>query len=92
MMVDLKSIKDFTDIVEFTYLGCDYKKDSRAKESLNKTLETAYKAVYRQEASYKRQWKSDNISWDSETFFVLTASGKLLCFTNSEWGGALAAK
>lgn len=86
-MNDLREITDFTNVLAFTDNGYVFKKDSHACKSLNKTLETEYKSVYRQSDQIKNKWKTDNISWDSEQFHVVTAKGKLLSFYNSEWGG-----
>jgi len=63
-----------------------YKKDNRACKSLNSTLETNYKAVYRTEFYYGKQWKRNDIDWGGEVFYVVTGKNRLLTFTNSEWG------
>lgn len=86
-MKTLSEIKDFTDVLEFTDGYSTYVKDNRARASLNKTLETNYKAVYRHNDVYKRQWRQNDIDWDGEKFYVVTTSGKVLEFINSEWGG-----
>jgi hypothetical protein len=89
----MKSYEDFikeptSDLVEFRhqYMGV-FKKDNRARQSLNNTLETKYIAVFRNENKYKHQWKKDDIDWDGETFYIVTAKGRVLEHTNSEWGG-----
>lgn len=86
-------LKNPQDVQEFrhVYDGV-YKKDNRARQSLNNTLETNYVAVYRNENKYKDQWKKDHIDWDGETFHIVTASGKILHHMNSEWGGIGVAK
>lgn len=87
-MQNLKDIKDFTDVLEFSVdFGGIFKKDNRARTSLNKTLETNYRAVFRSEKVYKTQWKSGSIDWSGEKFYVITEKGKILRFSNSEWGG-----
>lgn len=87
-MKDLKDIKDFTDVLEFSVdFGGIFKKDNRARASLNKTLETNYRAVFRHESVYKDQWKSGGINWSGEDFYALTEKGRILHFSNSEWGG-----
>lgn len=78
-------IKDFTDVLEFTDGYYKFKKDNRARATLNKVLETNYKAVYRQETCYKDQWNAGNIDFSGETFYVLTERGRLIEFKNSEW-------
>ncbi|MNQ25268.1 hypothetical protein D3C85_384830 [compost metagenome] len=84
-MIQLKDIKDFTDVLEFSADYYVYKKDNRARSSLNKTLETNYKAVYRKETSYKSQWKQNDIDFSGETFYVITEKGRILRFGKSEW-------
>ena len=84
-MKNYKEIEDFTDVLEFTDGYYKFKKDNRARASLNKTLETNYKAVYRQDTSYKTQWKAEDVNWSCETFFAVTEKGRLIEFKNSEW-------
>lgn len=85
-MIQLKDITDFTDILEFSAdYGTTYKKDNRARASLNKTLETNYKAVYRKDTDFKSQWRKDNLDFSGECFYVVTEKGRLLKFINSEW-------
>lgn len=86
-------LKNPDDVWEFRhqYSGV-YKKDNRARQSLNNTLETNYVAVYRNENKYKDQWKRNCIDWDGEVFYIVTASGKILQLMNSEWGGVGVAK
>lgn len=62
-----------------------YKLDTRAKYSLNKTLDTEFVAVYREEEHYNRQWKADDLSWDTEHVLLVTKRGKVICMFNSEW-------
>ncbi|MNN87586.1 hypothetical protein D3C81_2051600 [compost metagenome] len=63
-----------------------YKKDNPARDSLNATLETNYVSVFRHEEYYKSQWKKDNINLSGDEFYIVTAKGKILHHTNSEWG------
>ena len=87
-MQNLKDIKDFADVLEFSVdFGGIFKKDNRARTSLNKTLETNYRAVFRGEKVYKEQWKSGSIDWSGEDFYAITEKGRVLYFSNSEWGG-----
>jgi len=81
-------LKSPQDVLEFkhNFYGI-FKKDNRARESLNKTLETKYKAVYRKDTEYRKQWRFEGINWSGETFFILTEKGRILEHTNSEWGG-----
>jgi hypothetical protein len=85
MMQTFTEIKDFTDVLEFTDGYYKFKKDNRARASLNKTLETNYKAVYRQDTCYKDQWKNECIDFSGETFYVVTENGRLIEFKNSVW-------
>lgn len=86
-------IKNPGDVVEFKHAYGVFKKDNRARASLNKTLETSYKAVYRLESKYKNsQWSADDLDLSGEEFYVITSTGKILHHTNSEWGGIGIAK
>ena len=63
-----------------------FKKDTRAKNSLNKLLNTDFKAVYRQEGNYKKfQWKHNKIDCCGEKFYVVTSKDKVVEMFNSEW-------
>ncbi len=85
---DFLTTTDPQEIHEFKHTCGVFKKDNRARASLNKTLETTYKAVYRLESKYKSsQWSADDIDLSGEDFYIVTASGKILSHTNSEWGG-----
>lgn len=81
--------EDKTEIHNFFYYGDEFVKCNKAKRALNKTLETDYKAVYRKKSTIKNagDWKVDDVDWDGEEFFVITAADRVLMFTNSEWGG-----
>ena len=86
-------LKNPEDVWEFRTQYCGvFKKDNRARQSLNNTLEANYVAVYRHENKYKDQWKKDKIDWDGETFYIVTAKGRILHHMNSEWGGIGVAK
>lgn len=83
-------ISDFSEVNEFgvEYYRQRWIRDAVALAALNETLETNFQMVFREEDYFSRhQWKPYDIDWDAEHFFVVTASGKLLQFTNSEWGG-----
>lgn len=86
---------DKAQVSAFIFYDDEFVKCSKAKKALNKTLETNYRAVYRlrrhvKDANY--DWKEGDIDWDGEKFFAVTASGKVLSFINSEWGGVEFAK
>lgn len=85
-MKSLKEIKDWSDVLEFKdEYGQIFKKDNRARASLNKTLDTNFKAVFRNQFAYSEQWKAGDVDWCGETVYVLTHKDKLVRFTNSEW-------
>lgn len=85
-MKALKEIKDWSDVVEFKdEYGQMFKKDNRARASLNKTLDTNFKAVFRSQFAYSEQWKAGDVDWCGETVYVLTHKDKVVRFTNSEW-------
>lgn len=84
---------DKTQVSSFSCEGDEFIKCTKAKKALNKTLETNYQAVYRERRCVKDSnylWKEDDVDWDGEHFFAVTASGKVLSFRNSEWGSATA--
>ncbi len=58
-----------------------YKLDNKAKWALNKTLDTDFKAVYRQEG---HEWETRDIDWSGERVYAVTAKGNVVRFTNSE--------
>lgn len=78
-------LKNPEDVLEFRHAYGVFKKDDKARSSLNKTLETEYRAVYRLEGA--TPWEDGNIDWDGETFYILTKKGRVLHHANSEWGG-----
>lgn len=84
-MIDFTDfLKDPADVVEFRHPYGVFKKDNKARSALNATLETNYKAVFRRETN---QWKKDDIDLSGEDFYIVTAKGRILHHTNSEWGG-----
>lgn len=63
-----------------------FKLDNRAKHSLNKTLDSDFIAVYRQEEDYiAGQWGEGKLDWSTERVYVVTKRGNVVMFTNSEW-------
>lgn len=85
-MISVKDVNDWENTLEFKDEWGDlFKKDNRARESLNKTLDVKFKAVYRKATCYKNGWKSDKIDLSDEKFFILTEKGKLVSMVNSEW-------
>jgi hypothetical protein len=65
-----------------------YYADHEALCSMNTIFETNFVAVYRsKEFENRNVFDHRHIDFDCETFFVVTKSGKVLSFSNSEWGG-----
>lgn len=60
-----------------------------SNKALNENLETEYQMTFRCDESktFNPKWTPEHIDWDSEEFFVLAKSGKILYFSNSEWAG-----
>lgn len=64
----------------------DYFIDKRACNTLNKVLNTKFKAVYREESKLKsKQWSFPNINMDFETIYILRDDDKLVSMQVSEW-------
>lgn len=84
-MLNLKDIKDFSNVDSFTDGYYNYKKDNRARNSLNKTLETNYYCVYRENFQYFTQWQYKELDLSGETFYVVTNKGRVLKFFSSEY-------
>ena len=73
-------------VANFKVNNREFRKDSRAKNTLNKVLGTNFKAVYREVREYKQeQWKSPTISWDGEDVYILRNDNKVVRMFNSEW-------
>uniref|UniRef100_A0AB39AJZ7 Uncharacterized protein n=1 Tax=Vibrio phage P018-4 TaxID=3229728 RepID=A0AB39AJZ7_9CAUD len=73
-------------VANFKVNNREYRKDSRAKNTLNKVLGANFKAVYREVREYKQdQWKSPVISWDGEDIYILRSDDKVVRMFNSEW-------
>lgn len=70
------------DFYEKTFEPCP-----NSNKALNENLETEYQMTFRcaESKTFNPEWNSDKIDWDCEEFFVLTKSGRILYFTNSEW-------
>lgn len=84
-MIDYNEfLKNPEDVLEFKHPYGVFKKDNKARTVLNSTLETNYKAVFRLKGAV---WQKDDIDLSGEEFYIVTAKGKILHHTNSEWGG-----
>ena len=85
---EFKNVEDKGSIDSISYYDSVLVKCNKSKNALNKTLETNFKCVYRTKLNIENNpWKENNIDWDAEYIVVVTASNKVLFFTNSEWGG-----
>ena len=66
--------------------GYEYFIDKRACNTLNKVLNTDFKAVYRKgENLNENQWSFPNISMDFETVYILRDDDKVVSMRVSEW-------
>lgn len=66
--------------------GYEYKIDKRACNTINKMLNTKFKAVYRRGNSLNnRQWSFPEISMDFENVFILRDDNRVVSMRVSEW-------
>ena len=70
---------------EFIEFGTYYRKDVRACNSINKTLGTNFRGVYRELNDYSKQLKANNVDFDTGLTYIITHDYRVLCFNNSEW-------
>lgn len=83
----MKLILDGKPVSSFTgEYGYKYVIDKRACNSLNKVLNTNFKAVYRKGDNLnENQWSFPNISMDFETVYILRDDDKVVSMAVSEW-------
>lgn len=63
-----------------------YKRDKRAQNTINKALDTNYKAVFRRDYEVRNgQWSSKHVQIDTGSVFIVTSDNRVLHFSNSEW-------
>lgn len=63
-----------------------YKRDQRACNTLNKVLDTNYKAVYRRDTIYTReQWNAKHLSIETGDVLVVKQDNSVITLRNSEW-------
>lgn len=65
-----------------------YKRDQRACNTLNKVLDTDYKAVYRRDRWTERgaqQWNAKHLSMESGDVFIVKKDNTVIILRNSEW-------
>ena len=80
-------ILDGNPVVKFTdEHGYEYKIDKRACNTINKILNTKFKAVYRRGNSLNnRQWSFPEINMDFEDIIILRDDNKVISMRVSEW-------
>jgi succinyl-CoA synthetase beta subunit len=91
--------RDYRYVWEFKaeYIAGLYKRDANSCLALSKVMGVDFKAVYRHESQltgefHKNKWDEGNVDWDTETFYAVNPKGKVIVFSNSEWGGVGLAK
>lgn len=90
---EFMSQEDKKEISSFSFEGDEFHQCGKSRKTLNKALETNYQAVFRKKNDIRHSdWKGEDIELSGEEFFVVTASGRVLRFWNSEWGGVGLAK
>lgn len=77
--------------MEFKVGGCEYRMDYKAAKALSAMLETKFIGCWREVGEYssanRNKMTKTNVEFDGERFYTLSASGKVLTWNNSEWGG-----
>lgn len=89
--------RDYRYVWEFKadYIAGVYKRDADSCLALSRTMGVDFKAVYRHERELEsdhKAWKDGDVNWDGETFYAVNPKGKVIVFSNSEWGGVGRAK
>lgn len=66
-----------------------YKRCVDSCMALSRTMGVDFKAVYRREDHLKNgnRWVDKDVDWSGETIYAVNPKGKVILFTNSEWGG-----
>lgn len=81
LIADEKPVKKFLDKWDTEYFM-----DKRACNTLNKILNTKFKAVYREGGNFKgRQWSFPTVNMDFETVYILRDDDKVVSMQVSEW-------
>lgn len=83
---DLK--KDYTNVLFFKDDYYVYVRDTKARKILNKLLGSSFVAVFRTRNEMdKTSYKEGEFDLDNEHIYCVRPDGKVILFTNSEWGG-----
>lgn len=87
----LKDLKeDYTDVHFFSDDGIVYVRDTKARKILNKLLGSSFVAVYRTRNEIdKTSYSEESFDLDNEYIYCVRVDGKVILFTNSEWGSIL---
>lgn len=85
-------LRDWQNVYEFKveYLDGVFKRDTASRDALSKVMGFDFKAVYRHSRAIKddnNKWTPKNIDLDCETIYAVNPKGRVIRFTNSEWGG-----
>lgn len=67
-----------------------FKRCQKSCKALSSVMGVEFKAVYRHErhvTNNSDRWSDTTVNWDGEMFFAVNPKGKVISFTNSEWGG-----
>lgn len=63
-----------------------YKRDNRARNTINKVLGTNFKAVFRNVLEMNQcQWSAKDLHMDTGNCYIVTSDDHVLNFNNSEW-------
>lgn len=84
----LKDLKeDYTNVLFFKDDYYVYVRDTKARKVLNKLLGTSFVAVYRTRTEIdKTSYSEESFDLDNEHIYCVRPDGKVILFTNSEWG------
>lgn len=82
---DYRYVWEFESPFEGTFKRCN-----KSCLALSKVMGVDFKAVYRNANTLltsSNAWTEDSVDWDSETIYAVNPKGKVISFSNSEWGG-----
>lgn len=85
----LEDVKtDYRYVWEFVDGTYTFKRCADSCLALSRTMGVDFKAVYRSDIErMNNTWVDGNIDWDGERFYAVNPKGKVISFSNSEWGG-----
>lgn len=83
-------MNDYTDVHFFSDDGSVYVRDTKARKIINKLLGSSFVAVYRTRNEIdKTSYSEESFDLDNEHIYCVRPDGKVILFTNSEWGSIL---